>query len=70
MSFGTRAGFEAGRRDRLYHRGFNFRNEQVYRAATLGYRRQMGNLDLYRRVFREAFAQGYVQGYRGGTPRW
>lgn len=70
ISFGTRAGFEAGKRDRLYHRGFNFRNEQVFREATLGYRRQMGNLELYRRSFREAFAQGYIQGYRSGGTRW
>ena len=70
MSFGTRAGFEAGRRDRFYHRGFNFRNEHAYREATLGYHRQMGSLDLYRRIFREAFAQAYVQGYRSGGSRW
>lgn len=70
MSFGARAGFEAGRRDRLYHRSFNFRDEQVFRNATLGYRWQMGSLDLYRRSFREAFAQAYVQGYRNGGSRW
>ena len=70
ISFGTRAGFEAGRRDRLYHRGFNFRDEQAYRTATLGYRRQIGNFELYRRIFREAFAQGYGQGYRSGGSRW
>ena len=70
MSFGTRAGFEAGRRDRFYHRGFNFRNEHAYRDATLGYRRQMGSLDLYRRIFREAFVHAYVQGYRSGGSRW
>lgn len=70
ISFGTRAGFEAGRRDRWYHRGFNFRNEQVFREATLGYHRQIGSLELYRRSFREAFAQAYIQGYRSGGSRW
>ncbi|HEX5732417.1 MAG TPA: hypothetical protein VF131_06250 [Blastocatellia bacterium] len=70
MSFGTRAGFEAGRRDRFYHRGFNYRDEQAFREATLGYRRQMGSFELYRRIFREAFAQAYVQAYRSGGSRW
>ena len=70
MIFGTRAGLEAGRRDRLYRRGFNYRDEQAFRVATLGYRRHMGNFELYRRSFREAFAQAYVQGYRGGGSRW
>ena len=69
-TFGTRAGFEAGRRDRWSHRGFNFRDEQVFRDATLGYRRQLGSLELYRRIFREAFARAYAQGYRSGGPRW
>ena len=69
-SFGLRAGFEAGRRDKWNHRGFNFRDEQIYRDATLGYHRQLGSLELYRRSFREAFAQGYIQGYRVGGSRW
>lgn len=69
-SFGARAGFEAGKRDRWNHRGFNFRDEQAFREATLGYRRHMGSIDLYRRSFREAFAQAYSQGYRSGGPRW
>lgn len=66
ISFGSRIGFEAGRRDRVYHRSFNFRNEQAYQVASAGYRRNLGSLELYRRIFREAFAQAYVQGYRGG----
>jgi hypothetical protein len=70
LGFGTRAGFEEGRRDRLRHDGFNFRDEQTYRNATLGYRRQFGNLELYRRNFREGFIRGYSQGYRSGGSRW
>ncbi len=68
---GMRAGFEAGRRDRVLHRSFNFRDEQAYRVATLGYRRQFGSIEMYRRNFREAFMQGYIQGFRtGGGSRW
>lgn len=70
LSIGARAGFEQGRRDRLRREGFNFRDEQIYRNATLGYRRQFGNLELYRRNFREGFVRGYAQGYRIGGPRW
>lgn len=70
MSFGTRAGFEQGRRDKLRREGFNFRDEVIFRNATLGYRRQFGNLELYRRNFREGFAIGYSQGYRSGGSRW
>ena len=65
-SFGTSAGFQAGRRDRVLHRSFNFRDERAFQVATLGYRRQFGSIELYRRVFREAFMQGYIQGFRTG----
>ncbi len=70
ISFGTRAGFEQGRRDRMRREGFNFRDEVIFRNATLGYRRQFGNLEMYRRHFREGFAIGYSQGYRSGGSRW
>ena len=69
-SFGMRAGIEQGRRDRFRREGFNFRDEAMYRNATLGYRRQFGSLEAYRRNFREGFAIGYSQGYRSGGSRW
>jgi hypothetical protein len=70
MNFGSSAGFQAGRHDKFRDQRFNFRDERAFRMGTLGYRRNLGSLDMYRRIFREAFAQSYARGYRSVISRW
>ena len=62
---GARAGFRAGRNDRARGRDFDFRDHDAFRDATVGYRREFGDLDSYRRTFREGFRQGYEEGFGG-----
>jgi hypothetical protein len=62
---GLRAGYEARRRgDR-----FNFRDHIEYRDAVSGYRDHYGDIDFYRRHFRDGFRQGYEGGYRNRGQR-
>jgi hypothetical protein len=70
MSFGSSAGFQAGRHDKFRDQRFNFRDERAFQMATLGYRRNLGSLEMYRRIFREAFADSYARGYRSVISRW
>jgi hypothetical protein len=70
MNFGSSAGFRAGRQDKFRDQRFNFRDEHLFRMATLGYRRNLGSIDMYRRIFREAFAESYARGYRSVISRW
>lgn len=59
-SRGVRAGEEDSRRGQ----SFDFRDENDYRRADLGYQRGYGNLDSYRNDFRRGFEEGYRTGYR------
>ncbi|CDM66390.1 hypothetical protein [Pyrinomonas methylaliphatogenes] len=64
QSIGYREGYRLGREDRFRGRKFNYRDNNIYRDALLGYRDSFDDRDLYRRSFREGFKRGYEDGYR------
>jgi flagellar biosynthesis/type III secretory pathway protein FliH len=73
---GVRSGEEDGRRRESY----NFNDESDFRRGDIGYRREYGNVEVYRNQFRRGFEQGYRTGYeryaysgndrRNGPPPW
>jgi hypothetical protein len=65
---GYEEGYRAGQVDRANGERADFRDENVYQDATVGYQSQQGELDYYRQQFRAAFAQGYQDGYRNRDP--
>ena len=66
--FGYDNGFQEGRKEgeKDGRRGdpYRFQDERDFQRADQGYRRQYGNVDLYRQGFRSGFADGYADGYR------
>lgn len=56
-------GFERGQRDRQQRRGFNYRDDAIYRQATTGFQGRWGRNNDYRTYFRQGFVQGYSDGY-------
>ncbi len=68
-SNGYQEGYRAGRDDRSRNDRRNYRNESIYRDATAGYRNEYGNIEAYRRYFREGFQRGYEDGYQNRDPR-
>ncbi|HET7618480.1 MAG TPA: hypothetical protein VFK20_08220 [Vicinamibacterales bacterium] len=60
---GFREGLDEGRKAARKRDAFEPRREKDYRKATKGYRRDYGNKDRYRDVFRAGFLDGYRQGY-------
>jgi hypothetical protein len=62
---GYREGLERGRVDiRRGHR-FDYERDAEFRRADLGYRRDYGNRDFYRRAFKDGFIAGYTEAFRG-----
>jgi hypothetical protein len=60
---GRREGFVRGRDDARSGRQFSYARDGSYRNADIGYRRQDGSLDAYRRTFRQGFQDGYSEGF-------
>jgi len=60
---GQREGLAQGRDDARRGREFSYTRAGEYRDADIGYRRQDGNRDEYRRTFRQGFQAGYTEGY-------
>jgi hypothetical protein len=60
---GYRGGLAQGERDARDGREFSFTRAEEYRLADLGYRRQDGDLQEYRQMFRRGFEAGYRDGF-------
>lgn len=60
---GHREGLTRGRDDARSGREFSYTRSGEYRAADIGYRRQDGSVDAYRRTFRQGFQAGYTEGF-------
>lgn len=67
-SNGLQSGIEQGLKDRRKNRRYDYTDSNAFRKADHGYRREFGDREEYRRIFRDAFIRGYNQGYgsRGG----
>ena len=61
---GFREGLREGEKDGRSRDPFRYQDEGDYRRGDIGYRREYGNVNRYRQVFREGFAGGYSDGYR------
>jgi len=60
---GYRDGLSEGERDARDGREFSFVRAEMYRAADEGYRRDDGDLNDYRQMFRRGFEAGYREGF-------
>jgi hypothetical protein len=60
---GYREGLARGRDDARRGREFSYARDDEYRDADKGYRRQYGNRDAYRRMFRQGFQAGYTESF-------
>jgi hypothetical protein len=60
---GHRKGFDRGRDDARHGRPQQYERYKEYRTADDGYRRDDGDRDIYRGVFRQGFRDGYVQAF-------
>ncbi len=65
---GFQSGLEHGQKDRRRNHRYDYTDSDSFRHADHGYRREYGDKEEYRRIFRDAFIRGYNQGYgsRGG----
>jgi hypothetical protein len=60
---GRREGLNRGRDDARRGRNFSYDRYNEYRDADIGYRRNDGNRDAYRRTFRQGFEAGYTEAF-------
>jgi len=60
---GYRDGQRAGERDGRGGRPFSYNRHDDWRSADDGYRRELGNLDRYRRSYRSGFEVAYSDSY-------
>ena len=70
---GYREGLREGERDVRRGDRFEFRDEGTFRDGDKGYRRQFGDRERYRQMFRRGYAEGYEAAYqqwRSGNGRW
>jgi hypothetical protein len=69
---GFREGVTEGEKDGRSRDAFRYEDERDYQRADAGYNRNYGDVELYRRTFRQGFVEGYTQGYRryGGNGRY
>jgi hypothetical protein len=71
---GYREGIEEGQNDARRGRDFSYERHDEYRDADAGFRRSDGDINGYRRSFRQGFQAGYNEAYdrsgrRGGYGR-
>jgi hypothetical protein len=71
---GYREGLKEGEKDGRRGDRFEFRDEGSFRDGDKGYRRQFGDRERYRQVFRSGYSDGYQNAYQGargrGNGRW
>ena len=60
---GYRDGIRAGQRDLSNHAKFDPADQPSYRDGDHGYRSSFGDLEAYKRQYREGFMRGYQDGY-------
>lgn len=60
---GYRDGIRAGQRDVSNHATFDAADEPSYRDGDHGYRSSFGDIEVYKRQYREGFMRGYQDGY-------
>jgi hypothetical protein len=60
---GYRDGIRAGQRDLSNHSNFDPADQPSYRDGDHGYRSSFGDLEGYKRQYREGFTRGYQDGY-------
>ena len=60
---GYREGLKDGESDVRRGRGYSYARHDEYRDADRGYRRNDGNLDQYRRSFRQGYQTGYNEAF-------
>jgi hypothetical protein len=60
---GYRDGIRAGQRDLSNHAKFDPADQPSYRDGDHGYRSSFGDLEGYKRQYREGFMRGYQDGY-------
>lgn len=63
-STGYQEGLRAGQDDRYNGRSRDYSAHNTYQDATAGYQSGYGDIEFYRRNFREGYRQGYEDGYR------
>ena len=62
VNSGYQQGYRAGQSDNGYRRGYNYRNQSVYRRGNYGYQRYVDS-NQYRYYFQQGFERGYKDGY-------
>lgn len=62
---GYQLGYGHGANDRYYGRSYDVDRHKAYRDGDSGFRREFGDKDDYKRVFRNGFERGYRDGYDG-----
>ena len=60
---GYRDGIRAGQRDLSNHAKFDPADQPSYRDGDHGYRSSFGDIEVYKRQYREGFVRGYQDGY-------
>jgi len=65
LNAGYNEGIKVGRNDRKQGRNSDYRNSSAYQKATKDYSSRLGDIELYRRYYREGFENGYDAGYNG-----
>lgn len=65
LNAGYNEGIKQGRSDRNKRNVTDYRSRSAYRKATKDYDSQYGDLELYRRYYREAYENGYDAGING-----
>ena len=61
---GYRKGVERGRDDARQRRQESYERDKEYRNGDRGYRREDGDRNAYREVFRQGFRTGYTEAFR------
>ncbi len=60
---GLREGVQQGQNDARRGRDYSYQRHDEYRDADRGFRRSDGDLNMYRRSFRQGFQTGYSESY-------
>lgn len=66
LNAGYNEAIKQGRNDRQRGRYSDFRNSNAYQRANQDYNSRFGDIELYRRYYREGFENGYSDGLNGG----
>jgi len=60
---GYRDGIRSGQKDLSNHAAFDPADQPSYRDGDHGYRNSFGDIEVYKRQYREGFMRGYQDGY-------